>query len=85
MWFEEALRGHEKYYDYFIWEDGVVDENGVTHPPNNWVSSKNGTVFNNLIKCGRYNLYDLLTCKQILFIISLMMHMNDLLSISYGG
>lgn len=37
VWFEEALRGHEKYYDYFIWEDGVVDENGELRPPNNWV------------------------------------------------
>ncbi|XP_026314498.1 maltase A1-like [Hyposmocoma kahamanoa] len=38
MWFQEALKGHEKYYDYFIWEDGVVDENGNLQPPNNWVS-----------------------------------------------
>lgn len=38
MWFEEALKGHEKYYDYFVWEDGVVDENGKLNPPNNWVS-----------------------------------------------
>ncbi|XP_046961498.1 maltase A1-like [Vanessa cardui] len=38
VWFEEALRGHEKYYDYFMWEDGIVDENGTLHPPNNWNS-----------------------------------------------
>nr|XP_034840957.1 maltase 2-like [Maniola hyperantus] len=38
VWFQEALKGHEKYYDYFIWEDGKVDENGVMHPPNNWRS-----------------------------------------------
>lgn len=37
MWFEEALKGHEKYYDYFIWEDGIVDGNGTLQPPNNWV------------------------------------------------
>lgn len=38
VWFEEALKGHEKYFDYFVWEDPVVDENGDFHPPNNWVS-----------------------------------------------
>nr|BBD49476.1 maltase2 [Samia ricini] len=38
VWFEEALKGHDKYYDYFIWEDGAIDENGNLHPPNNWVS-----------------------------------------------
>lgn len=37
MWFEEALKGHDKYYDYFMWEDGVVDESGNLQPPNNWV------------------------------------------------
>lgn len=40
MWFEEALKGHDKYYDYFVWEDGVIDENGNMQPPNNWVSIK---------------------------------------------
>lgn len=38
VWFEEALKGHEKFFDYFVWEDPVEDENGVLHPPNNWVS-----------------------------------------------
>ncbi|XP_026314495.1 maltase A1-like [Hyposmocoma kahamanoa] len=38
MWFQEALKGHKKYYDYFIWEDGVRDENGNLQPPNNWNS-----------------------------------------------
>lgn len=37
VWFQEALKGHEKYYNYFIWEDGVIDENGDRQPPNNWV------------------------------------------------
>lgn len=38
MWFQEALNGNEKYYNYFVWEDGVIDENGNRQPPNNWVS-----------------------------------------------
>ena len=37
VWFEEALKGDEKYYDYFVWEDPVEDENGNLLPPNNWV------------------------------------------------
>lgn len=37
VWFEKALQGDEKYFDYFVWEDGVVDENGDLQPPNNWV------------------------------------------------
>lgn len=37
VWFEEALKGHEKYFDYFVWEDGVKNEAGTLEPPNNWV------------------------------------------------
>lgn len=49
VWFEEALRGHEKYYDYFIWEDGVVDENGELRPPNNWVLK--ASLYKNILIC----------------------------------
>lgn len=38
MWFQEALNGNEKYYNYFVWEDGVIDEDGNMQPPNNWVN-----------------------------------------------
>lgn len=37
VWFQEALNGNEKYYNYFVWEDGVIDEDGNLQPPNNWV------------------------------------------------
>lgn len=37
VWFQEALNGNEKYYNYFVWEDAVIDENGNRQPPNNWV------------------------------------------------
>lgn len=37
VWFDKALEGDEKYLDYFIWEDGVVNEDGSLSPPNNWV------------------------------------------------
>lgn len=36
-WFQKALEGDEKYYNYFVWEDGIVDEDGNRQPPNNWV------------------------------------------------
>ena len=39
VWFQEALKGNKKYIDYFVWEDGVIDENGNRQPPNNWVTT----------------------------------------------
>ncbi|XP_030031300.1 maltase A1 [Manduca sexta] len=57
VWFEEALRGHEKYYDYFIWEDGTVDENGVMHPPNNWVSVFRKSAWEYREEVGKYYLH----------------------------
>ncbi|KAJ8726609.1 hypothetical protein PYW07_001307 [Mythimna separata] len=57
VWFEEALRGHEKYFDYFIWEDGVVDENGVMHPPTNWVSALRKSAWEYREEVGKYYLH----------------------------
>nr|AJR29308.1 alpha amylase [Antheraea pernyi] len=57
VWFEEALKGHEKYYDYFIWEDGVVDENGNMHPPNNWVSVFRKSAWEYREEVGKYYLH----------------------------
>lgn len=56
-WFEAALRGDEKYYDYFIWEDGVIDENGVMHPPNNWVSVFRKSAWEYREEVGKYYLH----------------------------
>ncbi|XP_026756926.1 maltase A1-like [Galleria mellonella] len=57
VWFEEALRGHEKYLDYFVWEDGVVDENGVLQPPNNWISVFRKSAWEYREEVGKYYLH----------------------------
>ncbi|XP_072936548.1 uncharacterized protein [Epargyreus clarus] len=57
VWFEEALKGHEKYYDYFVWEDGVIDENGVMHPPNNWNSVFRKSAWEYREEVGKYYLH----------------------------
>ncbi|CAG9784092.1 unnamed protein product [Diatraea saccharalis] len=57
VWFEEALKGHEKYYDYFMWEDGVVDENGNLQPPNNWVSVFRKSAWEYREEVGKYYLH----------------------------
>ncbi|KAL4712977.1 hypothetical protein ACJJTC_012047 [Scirpophaga incertulas] len=57
IWFEEALKGHEKYYNYFVWEDGVVDENGNLQPPNNWVSVFRKSAWEYRKEVGKYYLH----------------------------
>ncbi|KAM3964636.1 maltase A1-like [Aphomia sociella] len=57
VWFEEALKGHEKYYDYFVWEDGVVDENGDLQPPNNWISVFRKSAWEYREEVGKYYLH----------------------------
>ncbi|XP_013201280.2 maltase A1 [Amyelois transitella] len=57
VWFEEALKGHKKYYDYFIWEDGVVNENGELGPPNNWVSVFRKSAWEYREEVGKYYLH----------------------------
>nr|XP_026488751.1 maltase A1-like [Vanessa tameamea] len=57
VWFEEALRGHEKYYDYFMWEDGIMDENGTLRPPNNWNSVFRKSAWEYREEVGKYYLH----------------------------
>nr|BBD49475.1 maltase2 [Trilocha varians] len=57
VWFEEALKGHEKYYNYFVWEDGVTDENGKLNPPNNWVSVFRKSAWEYREEVGKYYLH----------------------------
>ncbi|XP_045510977.1 maltase A1-like [Colias croceus] len=57
VWFEEALRGHEKYFDYFVWEDGVEDANGTLHPPNNWNSVFRKSAWEYREEVGKYYLH----------------------------
>ncbi|XP_026757191.2 maltase A1-like [Galleria mellonella] len=57
VWFQEALKGNEKYYNYFIWEDGVIDENGNRQPPNNWISHFRGSAWEFREEVGQYYLH----------------------------
>ncbi|CAK1544244.1 unnamed protein product [Leptosia nina] len=57
MWFQEALKGNEKYLNYFVWEDGVLDENGVMQPPNNWLSHFRGSAWEFREEVGKYYLH----------------------------
>ncbi|XP_023937439.2 maltase 2-like [Bicyclus anynana] len=57
VWFQEALNGNEKYYNYFVWEDGVVDENGNLQPPNNWLSHFRGSAWEYREEVGKYYLH----------------------------
>ncbi|XP_022114736.2 maltase 2 [Pieris rapae] len=57
MWFQEALKGDEKYYNYFVWEDGVMDENGIMQPPNNWRSHFRGSAWEYREEVGKYYLH----------------------------
>ncbi|XP_026726788.1 maltase A1-like [Trichoplusia ni] len=57
VWFQEALNGNEKYYNYFVWEDGVIDENGNRQPPNNWRSHFRGSAWEYRDEVGKYYLH----------------------------
>ncbi|XP_050362059.1 maltase A1-like [Nymphalis io] len=57
VWFQEALKGNEKYIDYFVWEDGIVDENGNRQPPNNWRSHFRGSAWEYREEVGKYYLH----------------------------
>lgn len=44
-WFQRSVERDALYADYFIWNDGVLDANGVPQPPNNWVSVFQGSAW----------------------------------------
>lgn len=44
-WFNSSLHNETKYADYYIWHDGITDNDGQRKPPNNWVSVFNGTAW----------------------------------------
>jgi len=37
-WFVKSVQRIDPYTDYYVWNDGKVDENGTRTPPNNWVN-----------------------------------------------
>ena len=39
-WFVESRKGGatNPYSDYYVWHDGILDDNGQRKAPNNWVS-----------------------------------------------
>ncbi|CAH0726163.1 unnamed protein product, partial [Brenthis ino] len=57
VWFQEALKGNEKYLNYFVWEDGVIDEEGNMQPPNNWLSHFRGSAWEYREEVGKYYLH----------------------------
>ncbi|PSN54048.1 Maltase A1 [Blattella germanica] len=42
QWFIQSLQRIEPYTDYYVWEDGKVDESGNRSPPNNWQNEFGG-------------------------------------------
>lgn len=36
---------HEKYKDYFVWNEGKILENGTRAPPSNWISIMRGSAW----------------------------------------
>ncbi|XP_063617381.1 maltase A1-like [Cydia splendana] len=56
-WFKKALEGDSKYYNYFVWEDGVIDENGNRQPPNNWLSHFHGSAWEYRAETDKYYLH----------------------------
>jgi len=36
-WFTASQHKDQYYNDFYIWNDGVIDDNGTIQPPNNWV------------------------------------------------
>ncbi|XP_063530030.1 maltase A1-like [Cydia strobilella] len=63
LWFQKALEGDKKYFDYFVWEDGVVDENGKLHPPNNWISVFRKSSWEYREETGKYYLHQITTAQ----------------------
>ncbi|CAG9133493.1 unnamed protein product [Plutella xylostella] len=57
VWFEKALQGDEKYFDYFVWEDPVIGEDGSRQPPNNWVSVFRKSAWEYREEVGKYYLH----------------------------
>lgn len=54
-WFVESRKSKDNpYRDYYIWQDGKVDEDGNRLPPNNWASFFEGSCWNFDEHTGQY-------------------------------
>lgn len=53
-WFQRSINRESGYDDYYIWHDGVIDENGERKPPNNWVSVFYGSAWTWNDQRGQY-------------------------------
>ncbi|MGL5955023.1 MAG: alpha,alpha-phosphotrehalase [Brevinema sp.] len=52
-WFQEALKDTEnKYHNYYIWKDGILD-----NPPNNWMSKFGGSSWKYIDHLKKYYLH----------------------------
>ncbi|XP_066137641.1 maltase 2-like [Euwallacea fornicatus] len=45
LWFNSSAFRTSGYEDYYVWADGKVDEDGNKLPPNNWLSSWEGSAW----------------------------------------
>ena len=50
-WFQRALKGEQKYLDYYIFRDGTVDK-----PPTNWASKFGGNAWEYVPHLGKWYL-----------------------------
>ncbi|XP_029050914.2 maltase 1-like [Osmia bicornis bicornis] len=44
-WFQLSINRTGKYADYYIWNDGIVNETGERQPPDNWKSITGGVAW----------------------------------------
>lgn len=41
-WFEKSVKREPPYDNFYVWQDGTVDDDGTRVPPNNWISVFSG-------------------------------------------
>ncbi|ALC39348.1 Mal-B1, partial [Drosophila busckii] len=44
-WFEKSAAREAGYEDFYVWQDGTLDEQGARQPPNNWRSVFSGSAW----------------------------------------
>ncbi|XP_073812672.1 maltase A3-like [Musca autumnalis] len=45
IWFKKSVNREKGYEDYYVWNDGYVDENGKRQPPSNWLQAFRGSAW----------------------------------------
>ncbi|XP_054270575.1 probable maltase [Macrosteles quadrilineatus] len=44
-WFQLSVNRTHPYTDYYVWDNGTIDDGGKHHPPNNWLSVFGGSAW----------------------------------------